>query len=77
MLSNISAAKNALIDHETFARTAESFTDKTTARVYTAYQKALRTANWRTSTTCSCSPRGCSRAARISGRSARTGGSTC
>lgn len=45
LLSRISAAKNELIDAETFSAQAGDFNTKTIAKVYEAYQRTLRAAN--------------------------------
>jgi DNA helicase-2/ATP-dependent DNA helicase PcrA len=44
VLSAISAAKNQLLDAEAFAARAQDFYSKTIAKIYTAYDKAMRTA---------------------------------
>jgi DNA helicase-2/ATP-dependent DNA helicase PcrA len=45
VLSRISAAKNELIGPEEFAQQAFDFNGRTIAKIYAAYQKALRAAN--------------------------------
>lgn len=45
VLGRISAAKNDLIDAQEFERRAFDFNSRTLAKVYTAYQRGLRTAN--------------------------------
>jgi len=45
VLARISAAKNELMDAETFGRAAVSFDDRTIAKAYRHYEAALRTAN--------------------------------
>lgn len=44
-LAQVSNLKNELIDHETFAATAETHIDKTVAQAYALYQQRLRSAN--------------------------------
>ncbi len=45
MLSRISAAKNELVGVEQFTRNAGDFAERMLAKIYAAYQKALRDAN--------------------------------
>lgn len=45
LLASISHAKNALVDAEQYAARATDFVARTTARVYAAYQRALRAAD--------------------------------
>ncbi|KAK0348858.1 hypothetical protein LTR94_035456, partial [Friedmanniomyces endolithicus] len=45
VLHRISAAKNRLLDAAGYAREAQDFHSKTVARLFAAYEKALRAAN--------------------------------